>query len=66
MCGCVDRYIEVCGTMDMSLYNIYLIMNQMKYVYNNKINKIILNDPTKFVSDWTNECFKNNPTSEKH
>jgi len=29
----------------------------MKYVNNNKINKIILNDPTKFVSDWTNECF---------
>jgi len=23
----------------------------MKYVYNNKINKIILNDPTKFLSD---------------
>jgi len=35
----------------------------MKYVYN---NKIILNDPVKFVSDWTNEWFKNNPTSEKH
>jgi len=24
----------------------------MKYVYNNKINKIILNDPIQFVSDW--------------
>jgi len=28
-------------------------MNLIKYVYNNKINKIVLNDPTKFVSDWT-------------
>jgi len=28
-------------------------MNLMKYVYNNKINKIILNDPLKYVSDWT-------------
>jgi len=35
----------------------------MKYVYN---NKIILNDPITFVSDWTNEWFKNNSTSEKH
>jgi len=26
-------------------------MNLMKYVYNNKIYKKILNDPTKFVSD---------------
>jgi len=23
----------------------------MKYVYNNKLNKIKLNDPTKFLSD---------------
>jgi len=26
-------------------------MNLMKYVYNNKINKKVLNDPTKLVSD---------------
>jgi len=35
-----------------NIYNIYIIMNLMKYVYNTKINKKkIINDPTKFVSD---------------
>jgi len=44
----------------ISYRNIHLQWNEIC------LNKIILNDPIKFVYDWTNEWFKNNPTSKKH
>jgi len=57
MCGCVDMYLGVCGTMDMSLYiyiYIYPIITNRYEVYN--VRSISHNDGKLLIDNHVAKC----------